>query len=35
MGSYAEESRGIMEREAADNLYKGLAARGLVAGRAA
>lgn len=35
MGSYAEESRGIMEREAADNLYKGLAARGLVAGRTA
>lgn len=35
MGSYAEESRGIMEREAADNLYKGLAARGLVAGRKA
>lgn len=34
MGSYAEESRGIMEREAADNLYKGLAMRGLVAGRA-
>jgi D-3-phosphoglycerate dehydrogenase len=33
MGSYAEESRGIMEREAADNLLKGLAARGLVAGR--
>ncbi len=35
MGSYAEESRGIMEREAAGNLFKGLAARGLVAGRAA
>jgi D-3-phosphoglycerate dehydrogenase len=35
MGSYAEEARGIMEREAAENLYKGLAARGLVAGRAA
>jgi len=35
MGSYAEESRGIMEREAADNLFRGLAARGLVAGRTA
>lgn len=35
MGSYAEESRGIMEREAADNLYNGLEARGLVAGRTA
>lgn len=33
MGSYAEEARGIMEREAADNLYKGLATRGLIAGR--
>lgn len=35
MGSYAEESRGIMEREAADNLHRGLAALGLVAGRPA
>lgn len=35
MGSYAEESRGIMEREAADNLYRELAARGLAAGRTA
>lgn len=34
MGSYAEEARGIMEREAADNLFKGLAARGMVAERA-
>lgn len=30
MGSYAEEARGIMEREAADNLVMGLAARGLM-----
>ncbi len=32
MGSYAAEARGIMEREAADNLVQGLVARGLVAG---
>ena len=31
MGSYAEEARGIMEREAADNLVKGLVARGAMA----
>lgn len=30
MGSYAEEARGIMEREAADNLVKGLATHGLM-----
>jgi len=33
MGSYAEESRSIMEREAADNLLKGLTAAGLVEAR--
>ena len=32
MGSYAEESRGIMEREAAENLYAGLARCGLAGG---
>jgi D-3-phosphoglycerate dehydrogenase len=31
MASYAVESRGTMEREAADNLVRGLAARGLLA----
>ncbi len=31
MGSYAEEARGIMEREAADNLLKGLTDSGSIA----
>lgn len=30
MGSYAEEARGIMEREAADNLVKGLVTHGVM-----